>query len=221
MQLNSENKSSGIMNKQPFLSIIIPAFNEEQRLSTTPKRIATFVEGQIYSVEVIVVDNASTDHTGNIISDFVSRYLFINNLYEAKHGKGAAIRKGILSAQGEYILICDADMAVPIEEVNKFLPSQINNYDVAIGSREAPGAKRYGEPFYRHLMGRVFNIIVQCLVLPGIHDTQCGFKSFRHAVAYDLFNTGKLNGWGFDAEILYIAKLRGYRIVEVPIRWYY
>jgi len=207
--------------RQPFLSIIIPAFNEEERLPDTLHRIITFVKSQHYTVEVLIVDNASTDMTGTVISNSVPSYPFFKSLYEHRRGKGAAVRKGILSARGEYILICDADMAVPIEEVEKFLPPRINDYDIAIGSREAPGAQRYGEPLYRHLMGRVFNVIVQCCALPGIHDSQCGFKSFRRAAAHDLFSVSKLDGWSFDVEILYIALLRGYRISEVPVNWYY
>jgi dolichyl-phosphate beta-glucosyltransferase len=203
-----------------LLSVIIPAFNEEHRLSNTLKKMAAFTEAQSYSSEIIVVNNASTDCTASIISSFVSTYPFIRSLYEPCRGKGAAIRKGILAARGEYLLTYDADMAVPIEEVNKILP-QINNSDIVIGSREIPGSMRYGEPVYRHFMGRIFNIIVQCLILPGIHDTQCGFKSFRRDVAFDLFSASKLNGWGFDAEILYIALLRGYRVAEIPVSWHY
>jgi dolichyl-phosphate beta-glucosyltransferase len=205
----------------PLLSVIIPAFNEEGRLSDTLRKIAAFTETQSYCMEVIVVDNASTDSTSIIISHFVSAYPFIRSLYEPRHGKGAAIRKGILAAEGKYVLIYDADMAVPLEEVDSMLLPQINNYDIIIGSREAAGAKRHGEPLYRHIMGRIFNIVVQYMILPGVRDTQCGFKSFRRDVARDLFSASKLNGWGFDAEILYIAILRGYRIVEIPVSWHY
>ncbi len=131
------------------------------------------------------------------------------------------MRTGIMAGRGEYMLICDADLAVPIEEVGKFLPPQLQDYDIAIGSREAEGAKRYGEPFYRHLMGRVFNFIVRALLLPGILDTQCGFKCFRRDIAQTLFSANRINGWSFDVEVLYMARLKGYRIVEVPVNWHY
>lgn len=206
---------------QPFLSIIIPAFNEEQRLPSTLRQVSTFVESQDFLTEVIVVDNASTDLTQKIIVDFVSQYPFVKYFYEAIRGKGAAIRTGIMAGQGEYLLICDADLAVPIEEARKFLPPQLTHFDVVIGSREAPGSHRYGEPFYRHLMGRIFNIVVQWLVLPGIRDSQCGFKCFRRTIAHDLFKTNKIIGWVFDVEILYISRLRRYQIIEVPVTWYY
>jgi dolichyl-phosphate beta-glucosyltransferase len=131
------------------------------------------------------------------------------------------VRKGMLEGRGEYLFICDADLAMPIEEVSKFLPPTLSDYDVAIASREAAGAVRYNEPWYRHLMGRVFNLAVRLLAVPGIQDTQCGFKCFRREAARDIFATQKIDGWAFDVEILHIARRRGYRIVEVPINWYY
>jgi dolichyl-phosphate beta-glucosyltransferase len=209
------------MHQTPYLSIIIPAFNEAERLPETLKRIVAFVKDQSFITEVIVVDNASSDMTKEIVMALVSRHPFVNYLYEATPGKGAAVRTGILAAQGEYLLICDADLAVPIEEVGKFLSPWIQNFDIAIGSREAEGAKRYDEPFYRHLMGRVFNVIVRTMLLPDILDTQCGFKCFRREVAHELFAAGSINGWSFDVEVLFIARLKGYRIIEVPVDWHY
>jgi dolichyl-phosphate beta-glucosyltransferase len=212
---------SGNSQRQPLLSIVIPAFNEEDRLPATLSRVAEFAAGQRYGVEIIVVDNASTDGTGQIVEDFASRYPFVRLLQEKRRGKGIAVRKGMLAAAGEYLLICDADLAVPIEEANNLLTFLMDGYDVSIGSREVKGAKRCNEPFYRHLMGRLFNLVVQILLLPGIKDSQCGFKCFRRQAAVDLFTAGTVDGWGFDAEILYIARLRGYRAVEVPVIWYY
>ena len=205
----------------PFLSVIIPSFNEEQRLPETLTRIAAFIEAQEYSIELIVVDNASTDRTGKIIKDFSVRYRFIKYCYQATPGKGAAVKMGVLAGQGDYLLVCDADLSVPLEEIRNFLPPERDDFDVAIGSREMKGARRLGEPFYRHLMGRVFNLLVQVLIFPGINDTQCGFKCFRRATARDLFMASKIHGWCFDVEILYIARLKGARIVEVPVTWYY
>lgn len=206
---------------QYHLSIIIPAFNEEKRLAATLTHIAEFIEKQDYSTEVIVVDNASTDKTGLIISEFKLKYSFIKGISEQVRGKGAAVRAGVMAGQGEFLLISDADLAVPIEEVKKFLPPLLNDYDIAIASRELPGAKRYKEPFYRHLIGRVFNNLVRTLLLRKICDTQCGFKLFRKSIAGNLFSVSTINGWSFDAEILRIAVLNGYRILEVPVNWHY
>ena len=203
------------------LSIIVPAFNEARRLPATLDRLVAYAESRPFSTEVLVVDNASTDSTKAIVMDCVSRSPFVKYLYEATLGKGAAVRTGVMAASGGYILFSDADLAVPVEEADNFLPPRVPDCDIAIGSREAEGARRYGEPFRRHLMGRVFNLIVRGLLLPGLQDTQCGFKCFRRDVARDLFPAGTVHGWSFDVEILYIAKLRGYRIAEVPVQWYY
>jgi dolichyl-phosphate beta-glucosyltransferase len=127
----------------------------------------------------------------------------------------------MLEAAGQYRFICDADLSMPIAETAKFLPPQLSGYDVAIGSREAPGARRFNEPIYRHFQGRVFSNLVKWLVLPGFEDTQCGFKCFRGEIAEDLFRAQVLDGMSFDVEVLYIARRRGCRIVEVPIDWYY
>jgi len=203
------------------LSIVIPAYNEENRLPDTLAQIASFVSAQSYPVEVVVVDNNSSDATRRIAEDFAAKYLYARVLHEPRQGKGAAVKTGMLAAHGEYLFICDADLSMPIEEVNKLLPPALDSYDVAIASREAPGARRVDEPEYRHLMGRVFNLIVRLLAIPGIQDTQCGFKVFRRAVAYQVFPLQTIDGWGFDVEVLFIALRRGYKLVEVPITWYY
>ena len=207
--------------KPPYLSIIIPAFNEAERLPETLRKIAAYALSLDYPTEVIVVDNLSSDATKNIILDFHSSYPFIRYLCGTVPGKGGAVRAGIMKGRGDYLLICDADLAVPIEEVCKFLPPRLVEYDIAIGSREAAEAVRYGEPFYRHLMGRVFNLIVRALLLPGIRDTQCGFKCFRRDVARELFSLGIIDGWSFDVEILHLSRLKGYRVVEVSVDWYF
>ena len=127
----------------------------------------------------------------------------------------------MLAGRGRYLFICDSDLSMPIEEVSKFLPPVLTDYDVAIASREGPGARRYGEPAYRHLMGRIFNFIVRVLAIPGFQDTQCCFKSFRRNVARDVFPSLTMTGWAFDVEALFIALRRGYKIVAVPINWYF
>ncbi len=208
-------------NRQPFLSIVIPAYNEEVRLPESLRAITAFVAQKDYPVEVLVVDNNSTDRTAAIIAEFAAEFPYIRGLSERTQGKGAAVRTGMLAARGAYRFICDADLSMPIEEVDRFLPPQLDDFDIAIASREVTGAVRYGEPWYRHLMGRVFNLIVRLFAVPGLQDTQCGFKMFRAEVAEDLFPLQTMNGWSFDVEILYAARQRGWRIVEVPIHWYY
>ncbi len=210
-----------IINQTPLLSIIIPAYNEERRLPTTLPQVAAFAEAQGYPMEVLVVDNASTDRTSDIVREIAAEHPIISFLHQPVRGKGAAVRKGMLEGRGTYLFMCDADLAMPIEELGKFLPSTLGEYDVAIASREAPGAVRYDEPWYRHLMGRIFNLVVRLLTVPGIQDTQCGFKCFRREIARDILSVQTIDGWAFDVEILHIAQQRGYHIVEVPIHWYY
>jgi dolichyl-phosphate beta-glucosyltransferase len=129
----------------------------------------------------------------------------------------------MLAAKGDYRIISDADLAVPIEEVTKFLPPTLDphTFDIAIASREGPGAVRNGEPVYRHIMGRVFNLLVRTLAVPGVQDTQCGFKCFNKAAAELVFSLQRIDGWGFDVEVLHIASRRGLRMVEIPVIWYY
>jgi dolichyl-phosphate beta-glucosyltransferase len=213
--------------QRPFLSIIIPAYNEENRLPHSLEKIRTFLHEQSYRAEVLVVENGSTDDTSGVVQRFGDTVdpsePFTIRLLHSAQGKGAAVKTGMLVGQGDYLFICDADLSMPIEEVSKFLPPQTDSdqYDVAIASREAPGAVRYDEPFYRHLMGRVFNFVVRTLIIPGIDDTQCGFKCFTREAAQQIFPYQTINGWGFDPEVLYIARLRGLRVIEVPINWYY
>ena len=207
--------------QRPFLSIIIPAYNEEARLPETLNKVGSFLREQSYTSEVLVVDNNSTDQTAEIILDFSDQFSDIKGLFEKDPGKGAAVRCGMKQARGEYLFMCDADLSMPIEEVNKFLPPQLEGFQVAIASREAPGSVRYHEPFIRHLGGRLMNWLIQLMILPGLNDTQCGFKCFTHQAARDLFGNQTLSGWSFDIELLFIARQRGYRITEVAIPWFY
>lgn len=205
----------------PFLSIIIPAHNEEKRLPATLKQIHAFLNTQEYDAEIVVVENGSHDKTLEIAQQFCDRIPYLRVLKEERRGKGLAVRTGILEARGEYRFFGDADLSMPIEEINRFIPPVLPELDIAIGSREAPGAVRYHEPFYRHLIGRVFNSLVRLMALPGLQDTQCGFKCFRAAVAEEIFPLQTFTGMSFDAEVLFIARRRGYRIVEIPIPWYF
>ncbi len=204
-----------------FLSIVIPAYNEETRLPRTLRQVFAFLETQSYPYEVIVVENASRDRTLDVAQEFAKGHPALRVLRESQPGKGNAVRRGMLEARGEFRFIADADLSMPIEEIGKFLPPLLTDFDVAIGSREAPGAVRYNEPSYRHLGGRLINYIIQWMILPGLNDTQCGFKCFRAAAAEALFQQQTLMGWSFDIELLYLARRGGYRLVEVPIHWYY
>jgi glycosyltransferase involved in cell wall biosynthesis len=205
----------------PLLSIVIPAHNEESRLPRTLEQVFAFLEKQPYSAEVLVVENGSSDRTLELAQGFAANHPGLRVLHSDDRGKGLAVRLGMLAATGDYRFMCDADLSMPIEEVNRFVPPALVDLDVAIGSREVRGARRYDEPMHRHLGGRFINLAIRLLILPGLQDTQCGFKCFRAAVAQDLFQKQTLTGWSFDIELLYIAHRRGYRVIEVPIDWYY
>ena len=205
----------------PYLSIVIPARNEEARLPDSLRSIFDFLGRQPYSAEVLVVDNDSQDATAQIVRGLGAVHPNLILEAETRHGKGAAVRKGMLRAGGEFRFICDADLSMPIAYLPRFLPPALPDTDVAIGSREVRGAIRYGEPPHRHWIGRAFNTLVRLLAVPGFQDTQCGFKCFRAGAAEDLFRLQRLDGWTFDVEILFLAQRRGYRITEIPIPWYY
>lgn len=205
----------------PFLSIVIPAYNEEFRLPKTLEQVLSFSEIQPYATEVLVIENGSQDRTFEVAQAIAERHPNMTVVQESGRGKGLAVRRGMLQARGEYRFMCDADLSMPVEEINRFLPPALQDFDIAIGSREAPGSVRYNEPQYRHLGGRAVNTMIRLLALPGLQDTQCGFKCFRAPAAEKLFRLQTLTGWSFDIELLYIARLHGYQIVEVPIHWYF
>ncbi|MBW6466432.1 MAG: glycosyltransferase family 2 protein [Brevefilum sp.] len=206
---------------KPYLSIIIPAHNEAQRLPPSLEKINVFLQSQAYTAEVLVVENGSTDGTLAVAQAYQVQMPNLRVLVEGARGKGLAVRRGMLEATGDYRFMCDADLSMPIEQVNRFLPSAQTAVDVRIGSRELPGSQRYDEPGYRHLVGRVFNTMVRLLVLPGIQDSQCGFKCFRGDVAEAVFPLQTMGGMSFDAEVLFIARRMGYRLQEVAIDWYF
>ncbi|MBW6466896.1 MAG: glycosyltransferase family 2 protein [Brevefilum sp.] len=206
---------------KPYLSIIIPAHNEAQRLPPSLEKINVFLQSQAYTAEVLVVENGSTDGTLAVAQAYQAQMPNLRVLAEGARGKGLAVRRGMLEATGDYRFMCDADLSMPIEQVNRFLPATQTAVDVTIGSRELPGSQRYDEPGYRHLVGRVFNTMVRWLVLPGIQDSQCGFKCFRGDVAEAVFPLQTMGGMSFDAEVLFIARRMGYRVQEVAIDWYF
>lgn len=204
----------------PFLSVIIPAYNEEARLPHTLERLTGFLDAQGFDFEILVVENGSRDRTLEVARAYAERDRRLRVFHEDLAGKGRAVRRGMLEARGAYRFLCDADLSMPETEIPRFLPP-LQNCDITIASREAPGAVRHNEPFHRHLSGRIFNLLIRLLLLPDLQDTQCGFKCFRADVAEALFPYQTLMGWSFDVEILYLARRRGYRICELPIHWYY
>ena len=203
------------------LSLIIPAYNEERRLPATLETASAYLSGTPWDWEIRVVDDGSTDRTRRIVEDFSQGKPRVVLQSEPHRGKGGALKAALLSTTKDYRLMCDADLSVPIHETARFLPPLLTGVDVAIGSREAAGARRVGEPLARHLAGRVFNLAVRRLVVPDIHDTQCGFKMFTAAAAEAIFSYVTVDGWAFDTEALHIARARGLRIHEIPIEWHY
>ncbi len=206
-----------------FFSLIFPAHNEERRLPPSLGAAHAYLARQSYASEIIVVENGSQDLTAVVAEAFAAEHPTpeVRVIRERGRGKGLAVRRGMLEARGQYRFFADVDLSMPIEEVAKFLPPQLEGYEVALGSREAPGARRFNEPAYRHFQGRVFSNLVKAFALPGFEDTQCGFKCLTAAAAEDLFRAQVFDGMSFDVEMLFIARQRGYRIVEVPIDWYY
>ena len=205
------------------LSIVIPAYNEADRLPQSLARIRAFLQAQAWeaTTEVIVVDDGSTDGTVASVARLVRGWPGLSIITLPHRGKGAAVRQGLLAAQGAYIFFADADLSMPIEQVVRFLPPLSPDCAIVIGSRQAPGARRYAEPTYRHIMGRIFNGLVRVLVVKGISDTQCGFKRMTRAAAHALCAEQQLDGLSFDVELLALARARGYSIAEIGIDWYH
>ena len=186
----------------------------------TLEQVTGFLAKQTFASEIIVVENGSNDKTLEVAQTFATQHKNIR-VIQSERGKGAAVKRGMLEAHGELRFMCDADLSMPVEEIVKFIPSSLENFAIAIASREAKGAVRYNEPSYRHLGGRGINFIIQALILPGLNDTQCGFKCFRADVAQKIFSLQTLNGWSFDIELLYLARKNKFRIAEIPIHWYH
>jgi dolichyl-phosphate beta-glucosyltransferase len=203
------------------VSIVIPAFNEERRLGTTLAAVAGFLRLQPWDWEIRVVDDGSSDRTVAIAEECAASEPRVVVQREPHRGKGGAVKAGLLAATGTFRFICDADLSMPIGEVARFLPPVAEGFDVAIGTREGVQARRVGEPMYRHLMGRLFNRSVQLLVLPGIEDSQCGFKMFTADAVRSIFPRVTVDGWAFDVEVLAVARAQRLRVVEVPIEWHY
>ncbi|MBN2469565.1 MAG: glycosyltransferase family 2 protein [Anaerolineae bacterium] len=209
------------MSDAPYLSIVLPAHNEADRLPRALAQIDAYMQDKPYSFEVVIVENGSSDGTAAIAQQFGDTHPYVRVFIESARGKGLALRRGMLEARGQYRFFADVDFSMPISELDRFLPDGIAGYDIAIGSREAQGAVRYNEPWHRHFMGRVNNWIIKLAALPDFEDTQCGFKMFTAAAAEDLFGVSRMGGIGFDVEVLFVAVKRGYRINEIGIDWYF
>lgn len=203
----------------PYLSVVIPAYNEAQRLPQSLRRIHTFLSSWGRSYEIVVVDDGSADDTGRLARESgVPHLLVLQN--DGNRGKGYSVRRGMVEARGEHRLMTDADLSTPIEQLDRLLARQELGADVVIGSRALPGANiEVRQPWYRENMGRVFNLLVRVLAVGGLHDTQCGFKLWSGHAAADVFAAARLDGFSFDVETLFLARRRGYRIEELPVTW--
>ena len=204
-----------------YLSVVIPAYNEERRLPETLAILRAYFSARPYAWEIVVADDGSDDATAEVVSEVSQDDDRIKILPLPHRGKGWAVKNGMLAARGEFRFLCDADLSMPIELLERLLPGHSHTRDIVIGSREAPGARRIGEPRRRWLMGRVFNTMTRILAVPGIADTQCGFKVFSSSAARALFDLQTLDGFAFDAEILFLARRRGFSVTEIGIDWHY
>ncbi|MFZ5802774.1 MAG: dolichyl-phosphate beta-glucosyltransferase [Candidatus Omnitrophota bacterium] len=202
------------------LSVVVPAFNEEKRVPLTLPGVVDYLRRQSFSSEIILVDDGSMDATvreaERVLDDFEHKIL----RNEQNRGKGYSVRRGILASRGRYVLFSDADFSTPIEEVEGFLTELEKNYGIVIGSRALANSQiEEHQPFWREIMGRVFNRFAQIFAFRDILDSQCGFKAFRGDLARRLFAQQKLDGFSFDAEILYLAQKEGILILEKPVVW--
>ena len=201
----------------PELSVVIPAYNEALRLPGTLARIREQLAG--LSFEIVVADDGSSDGTAERARAAGGEGLSVLRS-EQNRGKGHAVRRGMLAARGALRLMSDADLSTPIEELPRLLARARDGFDVVIASRALPASRiEVHQPRYRESVGRAFNLLVRALLLPGLRDTQCGFKLFSARAAAEVFAAARLDGFGFDVEALVIARRRGYRIAELPVTW--
>ena len=204
---------------RPSLSIVIPAYNEARRLPETLARLRRWLGSTTLRTEIMVVDDGSTDGTAEAAREPGGEEVTLLR-HEPNRGKGYAVRRGMLAATGERRLMTDADLSTPIEELPRLMRELDHGADIAIGSRAVAGARiEIHQPAYREAMGRIFNRLVRHLLLPGLSDTQCGFKLFTARAAEEAFGACRLDGFSFDVEALVVARRRGLRIAEVPVVW--
>ncbi len=207
---------------RPEISIVIPAYNEEQRITPTLDRLHAFLAGIGRSYELVVVDDGSRDGTAALVERLAERIPHLRVVRQTPNrGKGAAVRVGMLAARGDVRVMCDADGSMPPEELPKLLARlATGEFEIAIGSRYAPGAAaNTSQPRWRVMWSRLCNRVIQRSLVPGVSDTQCGFKAFTAPAARDLFSRGRIDGWAFDLEVLALARRRGWAIAEVGVAW--
>ncbi|MDH7600809.1 MAG: glycosyltransferase family 2 protein [Armatimonadota bacterium] len=206
---------------KPYLSLIIPAYNEQQRIGQTLSAVAQYLDQTGWTYEIIAVNDGSTDKTHELMLEAAANLDSLRIIsYQPNHGKGYAVRQGVFASRGEYVGFSDADLSAPIDELPKLFAAMEKGYDVAVGSRAVKGAQiETHQPLYRELGGKALNLVIRLLAVPGIHDTQCGFKLFRGDVARRIFSLCFVDGWSFDVEVLYLARRLGYKVAEIPVRW--
>ncbi|HEY8021668.1 MAG TPA: dolichyl-phosphate beta-glucosyltransferase [Thermoanaerobaculia bacterium] len=202
----------------PQLSVVIPAYNEAERLGPSLDRALEYLERRGGSFEVLVVDDGSSDATGRVAAAYADRNVRLLT-HPRNRGKGAALRTGVAATGGDRVLVSDADFSTPIEELPK-LERRLADADLVLGSRAAPGADvRERQPLYRELMGKTFNLLIRILGVRGLRDTQCGFKLLRGEVGRELFAEMEIDGFAYDVEMVWLARQHGYRVVEVGVVW--
>jgi len=211
------------MSKMPddlLLSLVIPAYNEEKRIGSSLAQIIAYFQRNGYSYELIVVDDGSTDRTVEIVKELIAGIQNGRLLCASHGGKGAAVRKGVLSTEGQYVFFTDADLSTPITELDKFLEQFNQGYEVVIGSRRTAGANiEVHQSWLRESMGKVFTWLTNVILTKNLSDVTCGFKGFSRPVAQEVFGRQQVNDWSFDAEVLFLAQKYGYSIKEVPVHW--
>lgn len=214
------------LDREIYLSVVIPTFNEQERIGATLRRIREFLQQSGWPAELLVVDDGSTDDTATVVRRFDQTagpgqppVTLLVSQDAANHGKGQAVRTGLERARGRFVLFTDADLSAPIEEATKLLRALESGADLAIGSRRRPESDIEPQPPLRRFLGWVFGCLVRVLALPGVRDSQCGFKCYRHDVARRLAELQRIAGFSFDVEHLYLARRLHYRVAEVGVRW--
>lgn len=204
------------------ISVVIAAYNEEKRIGDSLVKIYDYLKKHNHDFEIIVIDDGSNDGTLNLLMEYskkIPNFIILKN--KGNKGKGYSIKKGILKSKGDIVLFTDADLSTPIEEIEKLVHCLKNGYQAAIGSRALPNSEiKVYSAWYRQLMGKVFNKIIRLILSLDYYDTQCGFKCFKRDAAQEIFKSLKISRFSFDVEILFVAKLLGFRIKEVPVCWY-